>query len=605
MPSTSKEQQHTMSAIAHGWKPPAGSKVARIPKKVATEFHKADLTKGDHLKKLYAGGSFSSRKKNFDGGGSYASYPSYASASPNATYMAGSGSGAPTAAEIAALTGANSGTVTSNDSATGQPNAYAPGTGTGVNSPLNIGPTTVSANLLTDAQLGNTSSSSGASTGALGSLLKALGLGGSSLASQGGLTALAGLLGAAGQYKQNAAYAPTYNPPALFGGQAGTTGVNGSAGGYGPSGGYNFRNYQGVGATTPGLGYAPRTAVTPNIPNYYTYGQGGEQPFYTGTSAQIPAAKRGGRIMKKAEGGAVLDTLAKAIAKYAGKASDAGNMAAGAFDHGMDYLFSSPRTSPTLASHLSSIGQAASPGNWADRMDVNYQDLIDRLNSSPWTKVSPGDNNLNNLANPFPGGLNARSPGGYARGGSTTPPRFDAGGSMALPGPSMGGMPVPGGGMGRPMAPPTMPQAPGPLNGGPMPARPQIAPPRGPQPRPMGPPMASTQPMRPQVQTPMMRAEGGATDPSAGALSSVARHVKGPGDGTSDSIPARLANGEYVMDAQTVSMLGNGDNGAGAKQLDSFRENVRKHKGEALAKGKMAPDAHPNLMRYLGGKVNE
>jgi hypothetical protein len=491
MPSTSKEQQHTMSAIAHGWKPPAGSKVARIPKKVATEFHKADLTKGDHLKKLYAGGSFSSRKKNFDVGGSYMSYPSYASASPNATYMAGSGSGAPTAAEIAALTGANSGTVTSNDLATGQPNAYAPGTGTGVNSPLNIGPTTASANLLTDAQLGNTSSSSGASTGALGSLLKALGLGGSSLASQGGLTALAGLLGAAGQYKQNAAYAPTYNPPALFGGQAGTTGANGSAGGYGPSGGYNFRNYQGVGATTPGLGYAPRTAVTPNIPNYYTYGQGAEQPFYSGTSAQIPAAKRGGRIMKK------------------------------------------------------------------------------------W------------------------------RGGSTTPQRFDAGGSMALPGPSMGGMPAPGGGIGRPMAPPTMPQAPGPLNGGPMPARPQIAPPRGPQPRPMGPPMASTQPMRPQVQTPMMRAEGGATDPSAGALSSVARHVKGPGDGTSDSIPARLANGEYVMDAQTVSMLGNGDNGAGAKQLDSFRENVRKHKGEALAKGKMAPDAHPNLMRYLGGKVNE
>lgn len=484
MPSTSKEQQHTMSAIAHGWKPPAGSKVARIPKKVATEFHKADLTKGDHLKKLYAGGSFSSRKKNFDDGGSYASYPSYASASPSAQYLTNNDG----VIQASANQGTGSG-ITPTDIS-----QLTTGMTSGNNTIQNeLGSPTTTANLLTDAQLGNASSGSSgsSSTGALGSLLKALGLGGSSLASQGGLTALAGLLGAAGQYKQNAAYAPTYNPPALFGGQAGTTGANGSAGGYGPSGGYNFRNYQGVGATTPGLGYAPRSAVTPNIPNYYTYGQGGEQPFYTGTSAQIPAAKRGGRIMKK------------------------------------------------------------------------------------W------------------------------RGGSTTPQRFDAGGSMALPGPSMGGMPVPGGGIGRPMAPPTMPQAPGPLNGGPMPARPQIAPPRGPQPRPMGPPMASTQPMRPQVQTPMMRAEGGATDPSAGALSSVARHVKGPGDGTSDSIPARLANGEYVMDAQTVSMLGNGDNGAGAKQLDSFRENVRKHKGEALAKGKMAPDAHPNLMRYLGGKVNE
>lgn len=106
----------------------------------------------------------------------------------------------------------------------------------------------------------------------------------------------------------------------------------------------------------------------------------------------------------------------------------------------------------------------------------------------------------------------------------------------------------------------------------------------------------SGMPMRP-----MMRAEGGDTGLPSGALSSVSRHVKGPGDGTSDSIPARLANGEYVIDAQTVSMLGNGDNGSGAKQLDAFRENIRKHKGAALAKGKMAPDIHHNLMKYMGG----
>jgi hypothetical protein len=31
-----------MGAIAHGWKPPKGSKVARIPLKVAKEFNKAD-----------------------------------------------------------------------------------------------------------------------------------------------------------------------------------------------------------------------------------------------------------------------------------------------------------------------------------------------------------------------------------------------------------------------------------------------------------------------------------------------------------------------------------------------------------------------------------
>jgi hypothetical protein len=42
MPSTSKKQERTMSAISHGWKPPAGSKVAGIPKTVAKEFHEAD-----------------------------------------------------------------------------------------------------------------------------------------------------------------------------------------------------------------------------------------------------------------------------------------------------------------------------------------------------------------------------------------------------------------------------------------------------------------------------------------------------------------------------------------------------------------------------------
>lgn len=84
---------------------------------------------------------------------------------------------------------------------------------------------------------------------------------------------------------------------------------------------------------------------------------------------------------------------------------------------------------------------------------------------------------------------------------------------------------------------------------------------------------------------------GGPGLAGGGALAAVSRHVKGPGDGTSDDIPARLANGEYVIDAQAVSMLGNGDNGAGAKRLDKFRENLRKHKGAALAKGQMAPDA--------------
>jgi hypothetical protein len=90
---------------------------------------------------------------------------------------------------------------------------------------------------------------------------------------------------------------------------------------------------------------------------------------------------------------------------------------------------------------------------------------------------------------------------------------------------------------------------------------------------------------------------------TGGALSQAnqSRHITGPGDGTSDSIPARLANGEYVIDSQAVSMLGNGDNSAGAKRLDEFRKNLRQHKGGALAKGKMAPDAKP-IHKYMGGQ---
>lgn len=65
----------------------------------------------------------------------------------------------------------------------------------------------------------------------------------------------------------------------------------------------------------------------------------------------------------------------------------------------------------------------------------------------------------------------------------------------------------------------------------------------------------------------------------------------GRGDGRSDHVEARLSPGEYVMTAEDVANLGNGDNEAGARKLDKFRTNLRKHKGKALAKGKFSPDA--------------
>jgi hypothetical protein len=59
------------------------------------------------------------------------------------------------------------------------------------------------------------------------------------------------------------------------------------------------------------------------------------------------------------------------------------------------------------------------------------------------------------------------------------------------------------------------------------------------------------------------------------------RAVVGEGDGQSDDIPAMLADGEYVFDADVVAALGNGSNKAGAEILDEFREKIRAHKRSA------------------------
>jgi hypothetical protein len=57
--------------------------------------------------------------------------------------------------------------------------------------------------------------------------------------------------------------------------------------------------------------------------------------------------------------------------------------------------------------------------------------------------------------------------------------------------------------------------------------------------------------------------------------------VHGKGDGQSDDIPAMLADGEYVIDADTVAQIGNGSTKAGAQALDKFRESIRAHKRSA------------------------
>jgi hypothetical protein len=76
-------------------------------------------------------------------------------------------------------------------------------------------------------------------------------------------------------------------------------------------------------------------------------------------------------------------------------------------------------------------------------------------------------------------------------------------------------------------------------------------------------------------------------------------YVRGKGDGQSDDIPAMLADGEYVFDADVVAALGNGSNEAGAEILDKMREAIRKHKRSAPP-GKIPPKAKSPL-EYLKG----
>jgi len=95
-------------------------------------------------------------------------------------------------------------------------------------------------------------------------------------------------------------------------------------------------------------------------------------------------------------------------------------------------------------------------------------------------------------------------------------------------------------------------------------------------------------------------AAGGST---LGGYSDGGRLLKGPGDGMSDNIPARigrkqparLAEGEFVVPADVVSHLGNGSTDAGAKQLYAMMDKVRHartgnpHQGKQINPRKYMP----------------
>lgn len=88
-------------------------------------------------------------------------------------------------------------------------------------------------------------------------------------------------------------------------------------------------------------------------------------------------------------------------------------------------------------------------------------------------------------------------------------------------------------------------------------------------------------------------AAGGMMQKGLGGYSDGGQLLKGPGDGVSDSIPARigqkqparLADGEFVVPARIVSELGNGSTDAGARQLYKMMDRIqaKRRKTKAVA----------------------
>jgi hypothetical protein len=107
-------------------------------------------------------------------------------------------------------------------------------------------------------------------------------------------------------------------------------------------------------------------------------------------------------------------------------------------------------------------------------------------------------------------------------------------------------------------------------------------------------------PDRSQVDTGTRRADGGRIKQKRG------RRVRGPGDGRSDSVPARvgkepaaLSDGEYVFPADVVSALGRGSTDAGSDVLDSMVGNVRQ--AHASRMEVLPPPRKGRGGKFLGG----
>jgi len=390
-------------------------------------------------------------------------------------------------------------------------------------------------------------------TGALQALLKHLGAGSNA---SNYATLLASLLGTAGTYSTNKKYSPTFAPPPMFGGLGASAGAGG-----GPPGGYGYQNYQGANA---GQGYAPRSQSTPNIPNYYTYGASPQQNFFP------PKMASGGSVSRFDAGGQCSAPPGGTVSPTGPPLGSMSGGIGGNPPQGMPGNGNLPPMQPLPAPGFLSPGTAG--GNTGP-----MQTAFPNTSPSQPGLVPPGMPTTPNPPSNIYGGLAGMNVGGTF--GAMTGGTFNAPPPMPSPASNAGGMT----GKMTPFMQSTPPQ------------RSMASGPNFNQSRMTG----GRRGFGRQAFGAQGMAHGGAA-PSQGALahaSNASRHVNGPGDGTSDSIAARLADGEYVLSADVVGAIGNGSNNAGAKKLDALMHNIRKHK--ATGNGKLPPDTKP-LHTYMG-----
>ena len=80
-----------------------------------------------------------------------------------------------------------------------------------------------------------------------------------------------------------------------------------------------------------------------------------------------------------------------------------------------------------------------------------------------------------------------------------------------------------------------------------------------------------------------------------GGLGGLGSYIQGNTKGQDDKVSAELSDGEYVIPADVVAHMGDGNNAAGAKEYDNMVMDVRKTKG---AKNKLPPKAK-SYKKYL------